>query len=375
VTVAAAKTDSSTPPGGSSRLRHIDAMRAVAALLVLIHHTFDTAIGAGTASSLSGAISAINGFVDFGRYGVDLFFIISGYVIPFSLLGRPGHAVRAFVVSRACRLYPMYWVTLAAYLLVMLGPTGGTTIALNASLLHKFLGVKELVGQSWTLQVELVFYALSAVLFASGILLRPKRVAVLFFAIVVYLLATAALRLGGGPLLPFGWPTFMALMVGGTLLRFVDRRQLPGGAVVAAAVVVFLAVKLAVAMLVYADPSRSGNYWTQDFNPVFAAVTTFLLMNGRLRLTWRPAAWVGAISYSVYLLHPLVAALVLPAATEFIGRDSPFATFGVLLVAVLTVSSATYLLVERPFVEVGHKIARRMAARAAPQVLVGEITP
>lgn len=347
----------------SVRLGHVDTMRAVAALLVFIHHCFDQSAAYALASPVATAILAANGIVDFGRFGVELFFIISGYVIPFSLLGRTGRTVPAFVVSRLFRLYPMYWVTLVAYLLTMPTSVQWYVIAINTTLLDRFVGVAGVVGWAWTLQVELVFYALSAVLFASGALSRPKVVAAVFCAISGYLLATVALRLGGGPLLPFGWPTFMALMVGGTVLRFVDEGRMRGGVLVALGVVGFLAIRLAVAVLVFADPSRAGAHWTQDFIPVFAAVVTFLLMNGPLRLNWRPVAWVGTISYSVYLLHPLVANVVLPVVVRVTGETSPFVIFTVLLVSVLAVSSLTYLLVERPSIEFGHGIARRLAIR------------
>lgn len=352
-----------TASASSVRLGHIDSMRALAALLVVTHHTFNDAAAYAPVSTLIGAISAVNTFVDFGRFGVDLFFIISGYVIPFSLLGRTGRVVPAFLVSRAFRLYPMYWVALGAYLLVMLGPTDGRAIALNATLLHRFVGVTDLIGLSWTLQVELVFYALSAVLFIIGFLSRPKIIVALFCIISFYLLATAVVSLAGGPLLPFGWPTFIALMVGGTLLRFIDDGKLPGGALAALAVAAFIMIKFAVAVLVFADPSRSSNLWTQHFNPVFAAVVTFLLMNGRFRLNWRPAAWVGTISYSVYLLHPLIATLVLPVAGALVGQTSGFIIFLILLISILAVSSATYLLVERPCIRFSHRLACRLTTR------------
>jgi peptidoglycan/LPS O-acetylase OafA/YrhL len=359
----------------SPRFGHIDTMRALAALLVLVHHTLDNSMAHGSASSVAGTVLAINTFIDFGRYGVDLFFIISGYVIPFSLLGRTGRAVPAFAVSRVFRLYPMYWVALAGYLAFMPGPADGRLIAVNATLLHRFIGERELVGLSWTLQVELVFYALSAALYLAGALARPRMVAALWCVLMFYLLGAAVLPLAGGPLLPFAWPTFLALMVGGTLLRFIDEGKFPGGSAMGLGVAVFLAIKLAVAVWVFADPSRPGNHWTQDFNPVFAAVATFLLMNGRFRLTWRPLAWAGTISYSIYLLHPLVAELTLPLVRAFLGRPPVFVVFTMVLAAVLMVSGATYLLIERPCIELGHRIARRLARPSSEPVFGERIHP
>src|SRR5262245_59868150 len=98
----------------SPRLATLDALRGLAALLVVLFHIF-TAPQAGEARRVAALFSS----VDIGHLGVCLFFIVSGYVIPLSL---DRLALGVFWWRRFVRLYPCYWLSIVLVLIV--GATG-----------------------------------------------------------------------------------------------------------------------------------------------------------------------------------------------------------------------------------------------------------
>ncbi len=103
----------------------------------------------------------------FGYLGVELFFLISGFVILWSADGR-GPA--QFVISRVARLYPSYWVAALLTLLVLLisGTAGALanplTIVANLGMVAGYVGLPYVDGVYWTLQVEIKFYFMVAAL-------------------------------------------------------------------------------------------------------------------------------------------------------------------------------------------------------------------
>ena len=187
------QTDSSTPPAAvphrASRLGHIDNLRAVAALMVVwTHLAEDFSPRARLDDPLSGWLHTLPLQWNLGHVGVVLFFAISGFVIYGSLARRrPENAGRVFALSRFFRLYPAYWVSVLAGLIVLWRlpgvPTPWTLIAANATMLPGLFGQPRVMGLYWTLETELIFYALCWGLYRSGAMARawtlPVLVAVL----------------------------------------------------------------------------------------------------------------------------------------------------------------------------------------------------
>ncbi len=157
----------------ASAFNNIDGLRAIAALSVMVEHFLGdvirhTAPGAG--SFRAGAVALVDSF-SLGRFGVALFFLISGFVVPFSIRGeRP---LTAFAVSRIFRLYPALWLALAV-LTSMAWSEGrsvpAATLVANMTLAPTVFGQPWLSPIYWTLFIEIVFYALVAGLFRLGAL-------------------------------------------------------------------------------------------------------------------------------------------------------------------------------------------------------------
>jgi peptidoglycan/LPS O-acetylase OafA/YrhL len=149
------------------RANEIDLLRFLAALAVVLFHY---AFRGYAAHSSSLPYPLLEPVAKYGRYGVDLFFLISGFVI---LMTASGGNLKHFVVSRVVRLYPAFWVccTLTFLVLVLFG-SGKPTVAqyvLNMTMLsgfdvmQKIAPVSLMDGSYWSLVVEMRFYAFVAV--------------------------------------------------------------------------------------------------------------------------------------------------------------------------------------------------------------------
>ncbi|MBT2453636.1 acyltransferase [Streptomyces sp. ISL-86] len=178
---AAGSVPRSAPRPGSGRggrLYTLDGLRLIAALMVVAFHfiAFDDWGTPVWGVSTSEVFPTAHPFASYGWLGVQLFFLISGFVICMSCWGRD---VRQFAVSRVIRLYPAYWFAVlvtAAVMLVSHGPkqTGITAskILTNLTMLQEAIGVGDIDPAYWTLWAELRFYLLFAVVAALGLTYR-----------------------------------------------------------------------------------------------------------------------------------------------------------------------------------------------------------
>jgi peptidoglycan/LPS O-acetylase OafA/YrhL len=141
-------------------------MRFAAALAVTCYHFVSSYPSA--ADGAQPVMAVATSFTRYGYLGVELFFMISGFVILWSSLGRD---VLAFAISRVSRLYPSFWVSLVfsmlcITLLARVAPSIGTTplnlrtILANATMMPAPLKAPLIEGIYWTLEIEIRFYAL-----------------------------------------------------------------------------------------------------------------------------------------------------------------------------------------------------------------------
>lgn len=150
-----------------SRLSSLDVLRFLAAASVMVYHyTYHYAEPGDPALPLLQAITR------HGYLGVEVFFIISGFVILWSAQGR---SAVAFVRARILRLFPEFWVAVvvAALIFNAIPEAFGRTFSLyevlvNLTMVPNFLGVERVDGVYWTLLVELKFYFLLWVLILFG---------------------------------------------------------------------------------------------------------------------------------------------------------------------------------------------------------------
>lgn len=162
------------------RLYAIDGIRLVAALMVALHHYAGTSRvnqpgNAFWGRPVSEIMPTVFRFASFGWTGVEIFFVISGFVICMSCWGR---TPKDFFVSRVIRLYPAYWFAVAFTVAVLVALPGvwgrprGRDILLNLTMLQSGSGVQNVDAVYWTLWSEMRFYLLFVVMVAMGLTYR-----------------------------------------------------------------------------------------------------------------------------------------------------------------------------------------------------------
>lgn len=153
-----------SPERAKVRLLELDALRGIAAAAVVLYH-FTTRY-----NNLFGHTDELAFSVPWGHYGVQLFFVISGFVILMTL--ERTTSVLDFAVARFARLYPVYWVAgLTTFTVVTIwGPkmlqVDARSALLNATMLQKLFSVEHIDVVYWTLRRELLFYFLMAAIVA-----------------------------------------------------------------------------------------------------------------------------------------------------------------------------------------------------------------
>ena len=389
--------------------------------------------------------TAVYNFFDPGLYGVLVFFMISGYIVPASL-ERKG-SVRTFWLSRVFRLFPLFVFAIAAVLLLhglgwasLRGTNNNVTASVFAHMfmLNDLLGGSDVIVVLWTLSYEMVFYLLLTALFTAGLHRRSGRLAGGF--------AAGALLLGG--LLPTiwlshsslgstgvalacdvlivsglvlavasrGWSralgawlaaatglvlvafneragafeglTILALMFTGTMLYRAEQGQIRRGRAVAAAVGVFAAAIVAGAWHIPADgawhiPLVSAQRQTMlhqrewVMSVALAGLTFAIGMALRHRRVPPILAWLGLVSYSLYLLHPLLIdvydAMPLTHGHRPAGLQAALAIG--FLVVLLACCALTYYLVEAPMQRLGRRVTARLDARFGPDRADARLQP
>jgi peptidoglycan/LPS O-acetylase OafA/YrhL len=323
--------EGSTGPG--ARIADLDALRGLAALAVVLFH-YTTRY-----EELYGHEGTLLLSVPWGHYGVQLFFGISGFVI-FMTLGRTRNLVD-FAVSRASRLYPAYWTAMVATTAVMLVAgmdallVSPAAFAADLTMLQGFVGLPSVDGVYWTLGVELAFYVAMAALFQLRLLDRIEPVLIAWMG--VHWLWTFAPALVGielswllGALVVQEHIAWFAIGIAAFRLRSAANAGWP------AAVIAFAFATIAAC----------------DGVPALAVAVisaTFLLLvalRGVALLRVRPLVWLGAVSYSLYLLHQFIGFAVI-GRLEAAGLAPPTA-IAATLAAVLSLAAAVTFLVERP---------------------------
>lgn len=259
--------------------------------------------------------------LDFGQAGVDLFFVISGFIMVTISTGRFGirGEARRFLWQRCVRVYPIYWVYAFAVLAVFLVHPGWVNSEHGApNLLRSFLLLPQrnlpLLLVAWTLVYEMFFYLVFAVVLRW---VRPRRllVALLGWAAVTTL---GALVLAPTPQEPVLFLVFSPLIlefIGGCLVALSARAALGGRAGAMLALGGLAALIASTVALDWSGAEFPSLGWPRVFLyglPAACLVAGVIRLEaaGWRRLFPRPLVLVGDASYSLYLSHILVIAVV-----------------------------------------------------------------
>ena len=351
------------------RYGYVDSIRGLAALTVVYFHVADDFLKSSTPSAIEYAIFyLVSGPIDLGKVAVTLFFAVSGFVVPFSLLRGRENPIRDFVISRFFRLYPAYWLSIPfgilAFYVVRPNPIDAVTILANITMLQQFVGIENIIQIYWTLQIELIFYGLCVALFLCGWLRSNNRVFLVALAMIAFAAALAGGRFVTGKELPVALGLALTVMFFGLLWR----RYILDGDLEARRRALIVAATLVVALPPIAWMGYGPEAWSRYTLTYYLAVGLFILMTTRLRIEHRIFIYLGTISYSIYLFGSasrVFAMAVIPKSWG--GALHGHLIACVTMLITVAVAIAVYHRVEKPAINLGRAVTRRLDTRRVPE--------
>lgn len=340
----------------AERIDKLQVLRAIAACAVVLHHI----IAEIEKHSFGFTTSTSSGLFVMGAWGVDLFFVISGFVISHSISRTPISAFD-FLVKRAIRIAPTYWIyTLLALLALLTGAAGRDSSFHIEYLIKSLLFIpfdrlsngtyQPILGVGWTLNYEFFFYCIFAILLIFS---SRHRLTTQAIAVIVFIAATGHLfKIIGQTdifyfrsiILEFAYGVFISKLFNS------DIRISPKLA--RAGIVLTTSVLLASTIIV---DSPYGQIRAFIWGIPAALIVFFSICSKKINFTnnncGRLISFVGDSSYSIYLVHIFVikaAALVFSAHLSQLIGISIF-LLGTLLASII-LGAISYMYIERPLV-------------------------
>ncbi|WP_240777374.1 acyltransferase family protein [Nonomuraea basaltis] len=389
---AAAPALPAQPAHSATRLAWLDALRGIGALAVVAEHM------------LPWFLPGLRPYwFNLGIYGIIVFFLVSGYIIPTSL-ERHGD-VRAFWVSRIFRLYPLYLsvvvlVLALAWWVPVRGEVArdGSAVAAHATMLLDVVSVGGVADTMWTLSYEMVFYLMVTALFLVKAHHRSGLLSMVFAAgaVVVGLVAARAALAGA-------WPAYVScgLFVVGLVCVIWGRARTAAACVLGVMALALLLLSsrvpwLGVAVLavmfagtaIHRWEGGRGGLWPVAVTAALVAITpVWAVMSGwwwvrpdvwittlalagatfaggmalRGRRLPRVLVYLGLISYSLYLVHHPLLKYFVEVSGDLRRAALPYQLGMAVLALGLTlgVSAMAYRYIERPGQALGRHISGR----------------
>jgi peptidoglycan/LPS O-acetylase OafA/YrhL len=354
-----------TPSRAGGRLAVVDGLRLFAALAVaMFHYTAINSVAFWGDRAPFGRLAQVTAY---GWLGVELFFMISGFVISLSAWGR---TAGGFARSRLIRLFPAYWaaVLLTAAVAVLVPtfglPVNARQVVVNLTMLNEPLEVVPVDLSFWTLWAEARFYLLFGLLIWAGL----SRGRLLWFGYAWLIGSVIAVKSSMPLLVTVLQPAYAPYFVAGIgfflIHRFGPDLRHWG------------LVGLSWALAVQAVGARVAHTARTEHRPlsltvamlivtVFFLVLAVVAMGWTARVRWRWLTTAGLLTYPFYLLHQRVGGTLLQHV-HFLPR---YAALGAVVGTMLGVAWLVHRFVERP---IAGYLRRRLAptpgVRVAPAV-------
>ncbi|MEQ8427138.1 MAG: acyltransferase [Gammaproteobacteria bacterium] len=377
------KTGNQQEPGLVHRLRRysdiigdagefpvLDGLRAIAILLVLLRHAVHY-----REQGLEGSFWNIfyNGWI-----GVDLFFVLSGFLISYHLLSKwPQHFSWRFIgtyfIKRALRILPLYFVILLLIVLYVIpyysppNPVTLHSLGLNLVFLQDYFSSATLLVPLWSLAVEEKFYLLAPLLI---LLARVANGKVLILSVLVFILLQHYLKMPGshaGSYSEYFWAykapfhfSVVGILCGFIVAYSFLRFQVSEGFKRALKWFTWCSLPLILLLLFSERWMETGDWNRSSHVTLFLTVLFSLVIYNYLLqplspgnfLTGRTMRFIARLSYSLYLCHITIIPMTERFVSGMVEQNALFAFsiyFAVYILLSFCFSILLYLLVEKPF--------------------------
>jgi peptidoglycan/LPS O-acetylase OafA/YrhL len=357
-----------TVPTPKHRLAVLDGLRILAALYVASFHF----IGSNSLDHRHHPayyFPNLHPIAAYGFLGVELFFLISGFVIGMSSWGR---GVGDFVTSRVVRLYPAYWLAVLVTAVVLLcwqleaAPMQPNEVLLNLTMLHDPFGVRSASPAFWTLWVELRFYLLF-VLFVVWRGCTYRRVVI--FCAVWVTASVFAPAIKSPAYSQFVIPEYAPYFAAGITMYLMHRYRpnLVLWGIVGACWLLSQHNVITRLNDMSAPAGGQLHWWVGGLLvTAFYAVMLAVALGAFARIQWRWLTVAGALTYPFYLLHHQIGLTMFRAVQGHLPN-------WMIVVAVTTillgVSWLVHRFVERPLAPIMKRAMRRAISEMRGEVV------
>ncbi len=335
----------------------IQYLRAVAAGLIVFQHAM-------------GIPAFVHYAAHFGTVGVDLFFVISGFIMWTTTESRARNPL-AFWLARVVRIVPLYWMFTAAYLAAaLITPESFFSLKLDPAHIvksflfipaeHPNLGlVAPVYTLGWTLNYEMFFYLLFGLcLFVPRRALRFALLAAIFLGLIGFGLLVQP----QGPVARTYVDPIMLEFLAGVVLALGARHLMRCGALTGVALLAFAALWVAI---VYANGYALPRIVSHAIPAVIAVAGALMLERAARAHPNRIGLLLGNASYSIYLAHPFAQRIWLLGVIRTVGLPAIPPTLYILTAFLAGIAGgvASYLLIERHLLSVGRRLIGRQPTR------------
>ncbi len=367
----------------SNRIIFLNQLRGLAAIFVVCAHYLDnfwsrpksiaTVLHALPLEEMKAPVPAVLfakiPFFSFGEFGVALFFLISGFVIPLSL---EKYSPIPFLIARICRIWPTYLVgfliTLISLSVIANYTESSFPYGLSEILVHSVIFLRDWMwypnidGIVWTLEIEIKFYLFMAILFGLFGTFHPRKVALSFiFLCLVLIFAKSGQSFIFNDMRPLFYflnvVTFnfsiIAFMLCGTIFYWLYRKR-----ITVQEAVLLLTVFVGCFYLTWSFGMYvSGRYAI----PQYILALSFFIISYSLRAYftsyWLLDYW-AKISYPLYVVHAIPGYALMYILID--NEVSPSLALLAAFISAFALASVLHYLVEKPSLKVGHSFSKRI---------------
>lgn len=315
----------------ATRVNELDGLRGIAAIVVALFHFFPRY------DQVYGHAFEIPSWTTLGYFGVHLFFLVSGFVI-FWTISRAKRPFD-FIWSRFSRLYPVFWAAVCITFIAVsiFGPADREVsfrdFLLNLSMIHQYFDVPHVDGVYWTLTLELTFYGWMLMLFMFNQIHQIEKW-LLGWIILAALVSNNIFEFDIPSRVKFLFLLdFIALFAAGISFYLIQTGKAKG---------------LTYCVLAASVMSLFVQYSNGEAALLCAIYATFYLaISGRLGfLGYKPFVFMGTISYSFYLIHQNIGYMII---NHFYANDwSPLVAIAVSFVVAFLLGVLLTFSIEKP---------------------------